>query len=280
MPSPCRATRTPLSGPLPSAECLPTVLTPCRSMARRPGFCSSTRPKCATSPSVVMRTVTEPPCPCTPIAESLCAACLTVCTSSLVVTRLGSAAGAAAAVAVGVAAAAGAEGAEATVAPVTVTSTSFPLAATSYRASLSRATTMRPTWVWPSSNWAAVTPAIPPWCTSKGLAAAVTSAPARSTTTRAGPESLKTVKVGLADPWMTILAPPSWGNTSTLVTRLGAVPARAPAAFAGDAARLPISNAAGAALRSIKNGILSLLEMFWAQATDPSERTVPGTRLP
>src|SRR5256885_5476912 len=87
---------------------------------------------------------------------------------------------------------------------------------------------MRPTLVAPSSNWATVTPAIPSLWTAAGAAAPVTSAPARSTTSRAGCASLNALKSGFCVPCTTTRGP----STSMVVMRF------APAeAFAGSAAQ-------------------------------------------
>src|SRR5712671_6667338 len=87
---------------------------------------------------------------------------------------------------------------------------------------------MRPTLVVPSSNWATVTPAIPSLCTAAGAVAPVTSAPARSTTSRAGCASLNALNSGFCVPWITSRGP----STSMPVTRFAPAPA-----FAGSAAQ-------------------------------------------
>src|SRR4051812_9008670 len=87
---------------------------------------------------------------------------------------------------------------------------------------------MRPTLVDPSSNCATVTPPIPSLCTAAGTTAPVTSAPDRSTTRRAGCDSLNALKSGFWVPCTTTRGP----STSMAVTRFAPAPA-----FAGSAAQ-------------------------------------------
>src|SRR3954451_15628404 len=87
---------------------------------------------------------------------------------------------------------------------------------------------MRPTLVDPSSNCATVTPPIPSLCTAAGATAPVTSAPDRSTTRRAGCDSLNALKSGFWVPCTTTRGP----STSMAVTRFAPAPA-----FAGSAAQ-------------------------------------------
>src|SRR3954468_24110689 len=87
---------------------------------------------------------------------------------------------------------------------------------------------MRPTLVDPSSNCATVTPPIPSLCTAAGATAPVTSAPDRSTTRRAGCDSLNALKSGFCVPCTTTRGP----STSIAVTRFAPAPA-----FAGSAAQ-------------------------------------------
>src|SRR3954468_15418800 len=87
---------------------------------------------------------------------------------------------------------------------------------------------MRPTLVDPSSNCATLTPPIPSLCTAAGATAPVTSAPDRSTTRRAGCDSLNALKSGFWVPCTTSRGP----STSMAVTRFAPAPA-----FAGNAAQ-------------------------------------------
>src|SRR4051812_31860172 len=188
-PSSRRAMRTPLTRAAPSA--LPKrPATPCRSMARRAGSFNSTRSNRAISPSAPTCTTAAPSFSLTSTRPSLPAGFFTSAESSRESTRCGSAAGAAAGFC-----------------SPSVSTTSLPSAATSYFASASSATTMRPTCTLSSSNWAPLQPAMPASWLSTCLAAAVTSPPFRSITTRGGPESLKAVNSGFPLAWMKSRAP-------------------------------------------------------------------------